>query len=149
MRSELIEQLTTVIRARLLDPLEILLGDDDAIVHLGRRTRIEAAAWVDRLLGDDDTAAIATVARVIATLYPGDAPFDPPASWWATPLGQIVIRRAGHPAAEAVSYSVAGAMLGVTKQGIHDLVRRGKLDRHPGGGVTVDSVRARLHRVTA
>jgi hypothetical protein len=59
-----------------------------------------------------------------------------------------VLRRAGHPSAQAVSYSVAGAMLGVTRQGVHDLVTRGKLARHPDGGVTVDSVRARLHRAT-
>jgi hypothetical protein len=36
-------------------------------------------------------------------------------------------------------------MLGMTRQGVHDLVSRGKLDRHPDGGVTTDSVRARLH----
>jgi hypothetical protein len=44
---------------------------------------------------------------------------------------------------------VAGAMLGVTRQGVHDLVSRGKLDRHPDGGVTTDSVRARRNRRTA
>jgi len=43
---------------------------------------------------------------------------------------------------------VAGAMLGVTRQGVHDLVTRGKLARHPDGGVTVDSVRARRNRST-
>lgn len=59
-----------------------------------------------------------------------------------------MLRRAGHPSAQAVSYSVAGAMLGVTRQGVHDLVTRGKLARHPDGGVTVDSVRARLNRIT-
>jgi hypothetical protein len=39
-------------------------------------------------------------------------------------------------------------MLGMTRQGVHDLVTRGKLARHPDGGVTVDSVRARLNRTT-
>jgi len=35
-------------------------------------------------------------------------------------------------------------MLGLTREGVHDLVVRGKLDRHPDGGVNVDSVRVRL-----
>lgn len=105
-------------------------------------------AWAAELLGDDDQVAARTAIRIVAALYPGDTPFDPPAEWWRTPLGQVVLRRAGHPSAEAVSYSVAGAMLGMTRQGVHDLVTRGKLARHPDGGVTVESVRARLDRGT-
>lgn len=95
------------------------------------------------MLGRDDQAAVMMIARVVASLYPGDAPFAPPAEWWRTPLGQVVLRRIGHPSARAVSYSVAGTMLGITRQGVHDLVARRKLERHPDGGVTVESVRAR------
>ena len=95
--------------------------------------------------GDEQTATHAIV-RVISTLYPGDGPFDPPAEWWRTPLGQVVVRRVGHPTAQTVSYSVAGAMLGITRQGVHDLVTRGKLARHPDGGVTPTSIRDRLNR---
>jgi hypothetical protein len=43
-----------------------------------------------------------------------------------------------------VPFSVAAAVLGITRQGVHDLTVRGKLQRDPGGGVTVDSVRVRL-----
>lgn len=144
MRAALIDQLTTVVRTRVLDPLEILFGDDAAIAYLHRRCQTEAKAWAAALLGNDDEAAVSTVMTLIAALYPGDAPFDPPVDWWRTPLGQVVIRRVGHPAAESVSLSTAGAMLGMTKQGVHDLVRRGKLTRHEDGGVTTESVRARL-----
>jgi hypothetical protein len=98
------------------------------------------------MLDGDERVAVAAIARVVATLYPGDAPFDPPAEWWRTPLGQVVVRRMGHPFATTVSYSVAGAMLGITRQGVHDLVSRGKLERHPDGGVTPGSVRARLNQ---
>jgi len=42
-----------------------------------------------------------------------------------------------------VSYAVAGAMLGVTRQGV-DLVTRGKLARHPGGRVLTAGVRDRI-----
>lgn len=154
----LVRQLSELARGRLLDPLEILLGDDPrataAIATLERLVHAEAETWAARLLGDDDRAAMATVARLMAALYSssgvesgsggGDRPLDPPAAWWQTPLGQVVARRVGHPTAPGVSYPVAGAMLGVTRQGVHDLVRRGKLDRHPGGGVTSASVHARI-----
>jgi hypothetical protein len=142
----LADHLVEVVIRRLVDPLEILLGGSGDL-----RAEITATsrAWAAVLLGDDDQAAAHTAIRIVAALYPGDAPFDPPSQWWRTPLGQVVLCRAGHPSAQAVSYSVAGAMLGVTRQGVHDLVTRGKLTRHPDGGVTVDSVRARLNRATA
>jgi hypothetical protein len=123
--------------------LEILLDD---VGDLPSRADEVARRMAAAMEGDDDAAAVLAIARLIGALYPGDAPFDPPADWWRTPLGRVVARRMGHPGARAVSYSVAGAMLGVTKQGVHDLVRRGKLARDSdGGGVTVASVRARLN----
>jgi hypothetical protein len=79
----------------------------------------------------------------VGALYPGDAPFDPPAEWWATPFGQIVARRVGHPTVLAVSVSVAAGMLGISRQGVHDLANRGKIERHPPG-ITTASIRARL-----
>ncbi|GAA4201384.1 hypothetical protein [Microbispora amethystogenes] len=82
----------------------------------------------------------------MSALYPGDEPFDSPAAWWGTPLGRAVARRAGHPAATSVPVSVAAAMLGITRQGVHDLVRRHKLDRDPEGAITTASIRARLSR---
>ncbi|HEX3492570.1 MAG TPA: hypothetical protein VHU92_24720 [Streptosporangiaceae bacterium] len=102
-----------------------------------------AEAWATVMLAPDEQAAVLMIVRVISSLYPQDAPFEPAAEWWRTPLGQVTLRRVGHPSAQAVSYSVAGAMLGITRQGVHDLVTRHKLERHPEGGVTVESVRAR------
>jgi hypothetical protein len=139
----LADHLAELVIRRLVDPLEILLGSSgDLRAEIAATSR----AWAAVLLGDDDQAAAHTAIRIVSALYPSDTPFDPPPPWWRTPLGQVVIRRAGHPSAQAVSYSVAGAMLGITRQGVHDLVTRGKLARHPDGGVTVDSVRARLNR---
>lgn len=131
---------------RLLDPLEILLDGDDVVHALRHVVRNRVTGWVRTLHGDDDRAAVATAIRIVATLYPGDKPFDPPPQWWATPLGRTVARRVGHPTAPTVSYAVAGAMLGITRQGVHDLVRRGKLATHPDGGVRTDSVRDRLRQ---
>lgn len=129
-----------------VDPLDILLGDHvpQAAAELREQARREAVTWAAGLLGPDRPRAVHTGARLISVLYPGDAAFDPPPEWWRTPLGRAIARRLGHPSAERVPYAVAGAMLGITRQGVHDLVRRGKLRRHPDGGVTTGSVRERL-----
>ena len=138
---DLAQHLASLISSRLLDPLEILVGDTR---DLRPRVEADARAWAKTLLGDDDQPARLLAIRLVSALYPSDSAFEPPSEWWSTPLGRVVAWRAGHPWAEAVSYSVAGAMLGVTRQGVHDLVRRGKLARHPEGGVTTASVRARI-----
>jgi hypothetical protein len=138
---ELRDDLLRLVTSRLLDPLEILLPHVDVDRQL---VRGEVDMWAAQLLGPDDALATRVAARLIAVLYPGDERFDPPVSWWATPLGRVVARRVGCPGREHVSFAVAGAMLGITRQGVHDLVTRDKLRRHPDGGVTVDSVRTRL-----
>ena len=137
-------QLLRLLETRLLDPLEILLDDDQPIGPLRDLLRIRVAGWTRTLQTGDDTAATRLIARLIGALHPGDAAFDPPADWWATPLGQVVVRRVGHPYAVSVSYATAGAMLGISRQGVHDLVRRGRLPRHEDGGVPVSAVRDRL-----
>lgn len=143
--AELSRHLVRLLEIRLLDPLEILLDGDDTVAALRTVVARRADAWAAELLGADHDAARFTAIRLVATLYPQDAAFDPPPDWWATPLGQVVARRVGHPGATHVSYAVAGAMLGVTRQAVHDLTARGKLDRHPDGGVAVTSVRDRLN----
>jgi hypothetical protein len=141
---DLVEQLIRVIDIRLLDPLEILLDGHDGVDSLRAVVRGRARSWATTMVGGDDRAAVGVIVRVISTLHPGDGRFDPPLDWWRSPLGQVVARRMGHPTAEAVSYAVAGAMLGITRQGVHDLASRGKLARHPEGGVLSASVRDRL-----
>ncbi|WP_327031653.1 hypothetical protein [Micromonospora ureilytica] len=143
---ELTEQLIRLIDIRLLDPLEILVDGHDAIDPLRAVIRDRARSWAAAIVSGDDRAAVSVVMRAIATLYPGDGSFNPPLDWWHSPFGQAVARRVGHPTAESVSYAVAGAMLGITRQGVHDLTSRDKLARHPEGGVRSASVRDRLLR---
>ncbi|WP_030105697.1 hypothetical protein [Actinoalloteichus caeruleus] len=143
LENALRDQLIALVDARCVDPLEILLEDADTADALRHRVRERAPAWARAMVAGDDVEATLAITRVIATLYPGDGPFDPPADWWRTPLGTITARRVGHPSAHALSYPVAGAMLGISRQGVHDLVNRGKLERHPDGGVTASSVRDR------
>jgi hypothetical protein len=141
---ELRDDLVRLVTTRLLDPLDLLLPVDNGMAHLRERVRQDAEMWAAQLLGADDALARQVATRLVAVLYPGDRPFDPPESWWATPLGRVAAWRVGHPARDRVSFAVAGAMLGITRQGVHDLVSRDKLRRHPDGGVTADSVRTRL-----
>jgi hypothetical protein len=138
---ELASHLAAVIGARLLDPLEILLESD--LDEMRTRVRARSAELAERLLGDDEKTATFTAIRLVATLYPSDEPFRPTVTWWGTPLGQTVARLVGHPSAESLSFAEAGAMLGITRQAVHDLVVRNKLERHPSGGVTNASVQAR------
>ena len=140
----LTEQLLRLLDVRLLDPLEILLEDAGVVTDLRGLLRRRAAGWAEVIHNGDEAAAIRMIARMVATLYPDDHAFAPPADWWRSPLGQAVVRRVGHPYAESVSYATAGAMLGISRQGVHDLVRRGRLPRHPDGGVPVAAVRHRL-----
>lgn len=141
---ELVGQLAGLAESRLLDPLEILTGDDELVRPVRERVRADAQMWAAQLLGPDDRVARHAGARMISAFYPGDGPFEMPAEWWRTPLGRVVARRMGHPSREAVSYAEAAAMLGITRQGVHDLVRRNKLDRHPEEGITAASIQARL-----
>jgi hypothetical protein len=138
---ELARDLNRLVEARVLGPVDVLFGLDKDL----RRRAFEAVlVWTEELLGPDDDTARTTAIRLVGTLFPADEPFNPPAQWWATPFGRAVLLRAGHPNAEAVSFTVAAAMLGISRQGVHDLARRGKVQAHPDGGVTVDSVQARL-----
>jgi hypothetical protein len=148
-RRALAEDLQRIVGSRLLDPLDILFGTQELFgasegERLRERLEAKSRAWADVLFGEDDQTAAYLAIRLVSALYPSDAPFDPPAAWWSTPLGRAVARRAGHPAASAVPVSVAAAMLGITRQGVHDLVRRHKLDRAPDGGITTVSIQARF-----
>lgn len=142
----LVGDLVRVTVARLADPLEILLDDPRLLEPIRERVRADAEMWAAQLLGADDALATTTAARLIGALYAGDEAFDPPAWWWASPFGRVVLRRLGHPVRENVPYATAGMMLGITRQGVHDLVARGKLRRHTDGGVTTASVRDRANR---
>ncbi|MEU3274923.1 hypothetical protein ABZ639_29095 [Saccharomonospora sp. NPDC006951] len=134
---------------RLLGPLDVLLGGEPPspeVAALRSRLAADAEMWAAQVLGEDERLAEDTASRIVSALYRRGTDFEPPASWWATPFGKLVARRFGHPSATVVPATVAAAMLGITRQGVHDLVSRGKLRREPGGhGVLVSSVRERLN----
>jgi hypothetical protein len=138
----LYRQLLAEIEGRFLAPLDALLGGDASLAALRRRVDADAQTWAAQILGPDQALARSAALRALAVVQPS----DPDPSWWRTPFGEAVVRLVGHPARASVSRSVAGAMLGITRQGVQDLVNRGKLARHPDGGVSVASIRDRAAR---
>jgi hypothetical protein len=138
----LYRQLAAEIEARFLGPLDTLLDGAEPLRALRRRLDADAQMWAAQILGPDPALARSACARVLAVVQPS----DPDPSWWRTPFGRAVVRLVGHPGRASVSRSVAGAMLGITRQGVQDLVNRGKLARHPDGGVSVASIRDRAAR---
>ena len=142
----LVRQLEQELERRLLAPLSLLFDEGAAagsVEAMRRQAAADVQMWAAQLLGPDEELAVAVARRLLAALYPDG--FAVPSAWWGTPLGQVVARRLGHPHAASVTRTVAGAMLGITRQAVQDLINRGKLDRHPDGGVSVASVRERLN----
>jgi hypothetical protein len=103
--------------------------------------RVGMLAHQLRSAENEDRLAAETAQDVMMALWPEE---DPPPEWWSTPLGRAIAASYGLPGAEAVSASVAAAMLGVSRGRIYQLLGGGKLERHPDGGVTATSVAQRL-----
>jgi hypothetical protein len=113
---------------------------------LDMETRLEPACrrLAAELCSGDDHLAAEAVLTVMTARWPEGT--DPPPEWWHTPVGRMVARSVGRDDAEAVTHSVAAAMLGLHRGTVAQLVYRGTLDRHPDGGITRASVLARLAR---
>jgi hypothetical protein len=139
---DLVTQLRTEVGA-IAQGLAALIGPSEAMQEVEMRVDSHAVMWASYLLGDDDKLAAQTVIDLANVLFPDDR--EPQLQWWRTPLGQAVARSMGHPSAEVISYSMAGAMLGCTKQNVAKHVTAGRLERGPDEvGVTSESVRALL-----
>lgn len=140
----LMEEVAAQLRDELHDrqyPLAVLAGVDEAIRWPARLEGVAELLAAQMCQDDDDRLAAQTVTDVMVALWPVD---DPPPEWWTTPLGRVVARSVGTDDTEAVTQSVAAAMLGVTRGTIAQLVHRGKLDRHPDGGVLRSSIMQRI-----
>jgi hypothetical protein len=135
----LVEQLRADVGAAA-GALAALLGPSPGILMAEQQVHDLAPGWAASLLGDNDRLAAQTVIDLVCVLLPGST--GPDTGWRRTPLGQAAPRSTGYPAGETVSYSVAGAMLGCSKQYIGKLVEAGRLTRGDSGGVTSASVAA-------
>ena len=121
-----------------------VLGGPEAVARADRWTRELVDRIVPPLLSDDDHQVAEAVLDIMVALWPDGC--EPPAEWWRTPVGRVVARSIGAEDSEAVTHSVAAAMLGVSRGSIGQMVARGHLDRHPDGGVLRSSVLQRLAR---
>jgi hypothetical protein len=86
------------------------------------------------LAGERDAAA-----AVLELAWPDG---EPPATWWSTPLGAATALATAEN--DRVDIDRAAAVLGVPTVTIADDLDAGRLDRHPDGGATVASLRARM-----
>lgn len=128
----------------LIEPLAVLAGPKAALEWPRQLARRARGIALTLCAGDDDDAA-ETCIDIMNALWPHGTPEHlGHADWWRTPLGQVCARSLGHRDSEAVTISVAAAMLGVTRGTVAQLLNRGKLDRHPDGGVLRASVLQRL-----
>lgn len=109
-----------------------------------RRMTDAAGNMALSICSDNDDEAAQAVIDVLNVLWPHGAPEDHDPAWWRTPLGQACARSLGHTDAEAVTHSVAAAMLGTSKGSVSGMVAYGSLDRHPDGGVLRASVLMRI-----
>lgn len=144
MNTEAIDQLVTEAGA-IASAFGPLIGPGQALeLDLAIQSRAPViVAELDQV--DDDRLAAEACLTVMGLLWPQCAPEDcGRAEWWQTPLGRLCSRSFGRHGGESVTHSVAAAMLGVPRGTIGVWVERGKLDRHPDGGVLRSSVLARL-----
>lgn len=122
---------------RLTTVLGLDLDDD-----LRRRVRDRTPALAAQICASsDDQATAQIVVDLLNLLWPGG---DPPHDWWRTPVGRMCARSLGQADSDAVTHAVAAAMLGIARGTVGTLVTRGKLDRHPDGGITRASVLNRI-----
>lgn len=116
---------------------------DDVLAVDGEGER-RARRLIGPLTSDDDRESAQAVIDLMVALWPDGT--APPHHWWTTPLGRIVARSIGTDDTDAVTHSVAAAMLGLSRGAIGPMIIRGDLDRHPDGGVLRSSIMARLSR---
>lgn len=139
LREQVEEQLRDELHRRQY-PLAVLVGADEALDWPARLVA-HAARLAAQLCSDDDDLAAETVIDVMHALFPTD---EPEPEWWQTPVGRVVARSVDADDTEAVTHSVAAAMLGVARGTVGALVHQGRLDRHPDGGVLRSSVLQRI-----
>jgi hypothetical protein len=141
---------TEAVAAQLTDELGGVaraIGDVlgvDLLLDMEQRLEPACQRLAAELCAEDDHLAAEAVLTVMTARWPDGT--DPPPQWWHTPVGRMVARSTGRDDAEAVTHSVAAAMLGLHRGTVAQMVHRGTLDRHPDGGITRASVLTRLAR---
>lgn len=138
MSSDAGRQLQDELHARVVMPLAGLLGVDiEAILRL--RVQERAEALVSQLQDEGEAKSVAV--DLMKAIWQDQ---DPHPEWWGTPLGCLCASVLATTATEAITHSVAAAILNVPRGSIGTMVHRGVLERHPRGGVSRASVLERV-----
>lgn len=138
-------QLVTELDGAIVAPTRDLLGLDlaeEAADRLDARAGLLAA----QLRADDPRLVGQTVIDVLGCLWPHGVT---DLQWWRTPVGRLCARSLAGEDVDTITQQEAAWMLGVTRGTVAQMVHRGTLARHPGGGVLRAAVLARLGRVDA
>lgn len=144
MSTALTDQIADLLADRAL-LLGHLMGDDGAGSRWATMARSQAAHLAEILTTSNDEHEVAELVRNLGALEWGDEA-QPTTEWWRSPLGRVTAASTSidpGARAEALSPTIAGEMLGISRQRVQQLVDTGKLERHPDGGVTRASVLAR------
>lgn len=146
MADPVVSQIRGELDRALAGPVGSLLGLDLS-QQIADRILVRAPMLAGQLQDADDRLAAQTVIDLMTALWPHASPEHVGhADWWRTPLGRLCARSLGRSDSESVTQHVAGAMLGVTRGTIAQMLARGTLDRHPDGGVLRASILQRLGR---
>ncbi|MGW1468449.1 hypothetical protein ACWCPT_29405 [Streptomyces sp. NPDC002308] len=132
--------------AGAVNALDAFVGPDGmvAIAEIRKIAERTAARYAVLLRQDDDREVAECVIDLVCLLFPQEAQI--PDEWWSTPLGRVAAASTGHPYAEAVTFSVAAAMLGETPDVVNAMAASGDLDGHPDGTITSVSVQQYLEK---
>ncbi|MEV0732369.1 hypothetical protein [Polymorphospora sp. NPDC050346] len=135
--------------AQLVDELSAVATQLAAILgaDLVELLTVRAEQAADRLIGElEDGADVDTVALdILNALWPHG---DPDLSWWRTPLGLAIAPSWAARQPGGWTHSQAAEVLGVTRDTVGTLVRRGTLGRAEDGSVAIADVIARLVRLS-
>lgn len=144
---ELTDQIADLLGDRAL-LLGALMGDEETATRWASHARAQGAHLAGLLgtAGTADAHAVAELVRSLVSLEWGEES-PPSVDWWRSPLGRAAAgSMSADPviAAERMSAIIAADMLGISRQRVMQLLKTGKLEPHPEGGVTRASVLARL-----
>lgn len=96
------------------------------------------------LASPSDSARVLGATYVLAGLADLGEREDP--DWWERDLGRIVAREVGSWTPAGAEHKVAAAALGVSRQAVGQMVRRGDLEQSEDGRITQESLRLAAER---
>jgi cell division septum initiation protein DivIVA len=116
----------------------------DQTDHLNRlKQQLHSAADMYATLLQEPDQAEQAAHNLMSALFGAHGANDPTTDWWRTEAGQAVAYAIGYHRSHAYRAD-AVAILGISRQRVHELIGQGVLVEEGPRGVTAESIRARL-----